>query len=415
MIVGLASCDNDEFDLKEDDASTTSQQSSFNVSPEEAELKLYDFMTQLKTSSFQSRSVEQVQVKDVCPIRNGMHTKSVSTEDSGIYDVDIDTLMYAINFVNNEGFALVAADKRTSPILAIVDEGAFCVDSLSESKDEGFLFWLDYAIKMEIQDIANYEEIPQTRAVVTNEYTITSEYSPILHTKWEQKDVYGKYCPNGTAGCVIIATAQILSHYKTIGHVNWSYNETAGSSDLHWDKIISDCDNNNGKLISKSCATSANEVAHLVRCLGIALGAEYKKTEETSAKTSKAVEWFNKWGGLNASSLKGYNENAILSAIKLGYPVLARGYSGKKKVLGIRVGWKGGHAWVYDGAIVASKDGKSTNFVHCNWGWGGYKNGYYISNAFNANSGATIYDSQDVQNGSASNYKYNLEYSIVKR
>jgi hypothetical protein len=152
-----------------------------------------------------------------------------------------------------------------------------------------------------------------------------------------------------------------------------------------------------------------------VRCLGIALGAEYKKTEETSAKTSKAVEWFNKWGGLNASSLKGYNENAILSAIKLGYPVLARGYSGKKKVLGIRVGWKGGHAWVYDGAIVASKDGKSTNFVHCNWGWGGYKNGYYISNAFNANSGATIYDSQDVQNGSASNYKYNLEYSIVKR
>lgn len=74
-------------------------------------------------------------------------------------------------------------------------------------------------------------------------------------------------------------------------------------------------------------------MAHLVRYLGIALGAEYKKSNETSAKTSKAVEWFNKWGGLNASSLKGYNESNIISAIKSGYPVLGRGNSGKKRYL----------------------------------------------------------------------------------
>jgi hypothetical protein len=120
-------------------------------------------------------------------------------------------------------------------------------------------------------------------------------------------------------------------------------------------------------------------------------------------------------GGLNASSLKGYNESNIISAIKSGYPVLGRGNSGKKKVLGIRVGWKGGHAWVYDGVLVASKDGKSNNFVHCNWGWGGYKNGYYISKAFDTNAGAPIYDSSDEQSGKTPNYKYNLEYSIVKK
>ena len=298
--------------------------------------------------------------------------------------------------------------------LAIIDEGSFCIDSLSENEDEGFLSFIDYAIKMEIQDIKNYIDLPQSRSVETSGYKIISEYKPILHTKWTQQSVYGQYCPNGIAGCVVIATAQILSHYKTIGYVSWSHNGAMGASTLHWDKIISDCDNNNGKLIYSSCQTSANEVAHLVRFLGVALKADYKKNT-TSVKSSRAIDWLNDKGGLNATSLKGYNEKSIISAIQSGYPVYARGNSGKKKVLGIRVGWKGGHAWVYDGVINASKDGKSSNFIHCNWGWGGYKNGYYLSKVFNTNVGAIIYDSSDNQTGSSSNYKYNLEYSIIKR
>lgn len=414
LVVGMASCSNDDLEKVDSVIPKQNQLTSFKISPEEAKMELGNFMNQLNASSTRTRSVGQMEIADVFPIRNGVHTRATSSDVSNSDDVDIDTLLYAINFTNNQGFALVAADKRTTPIFAVIDEGSFSVDSLSEDKDEGFLTFIDYAIKMEIQDIENYKESSQTRSLVTNGYTINSEYVPILHTKWTQQSVYGQYCPNGIAGCVIIATAQILSHYKTIGHVNWSYNGTMGSSYLHWDKIISDCDNNNGKLINYSCATSANEVAHLVRYLGIALGADYNK-KSTSAKSSKAVDWFNKWGGLNASSLKGYSENAIISAIKSGYPVLARGNSGKKKVLGIRVGWKGGHAWVYDGVLVASKEGKTNNFVHCNWGWGGSKNGYYISKAFNANVGATIHDSSESQTGSASNYKYNLEYSIVKK
>lgn len=118
---------------------------------------------------------------------------------------------------------------------------------------------------------------------------------------------------------------------------------------------------------------------------------------------------------IGPSSLKDYNESNIIDAIKSGYPVFASGYSGKKRFLGIRVGYKGGHAWVYDGLIVATKDNKTYNLVHCNWGWGGYKNGYYLSKAFGTNAGATIYDSSDIQAGSSSNYKYNLEYSIVRK
>lgn len=409
LVVGMASCSNNEdlFDSNSKKTKST-QVETFKVSPEEAKEELVGFLNKMGTSSL-TRSTTNKNIGEVQAIRNSFMdatTRSMSEEG------DIDTLMYAINFADNQGFALVAADKRTSPVLAIIDEGSFNVDSLSEDKDEGFLAFIDNAINMEKEDIQNYSA--QTRSMQTNGYVVNTIYSPILHTKWTQQDVYGQYCPNGIAGCTVIATAQILSYFKNIGHVNWAYNGTIGSSDLHWDKIISDCDSHDGKLLSSSCSTSANEVAHLVRYLGIAFGAKYNK-KSTSVGESKAIDWFNKWGGLKASSLKGYNESAIVSAIKAGNPVYARGNSGKKKVFGIRVGWKGGHAWIYDGAIIASKDGKSNTFVHCNWGWGGYKNGYYLSNAFDTKAGATMYDSSDTQTGNTSNYKYNLEYSIITK
>lgn len=413
-VVCLVSCSNNNLESIDNLFIKENRVKSFKVSPEEAKVELSHFIYQLDSTNSKTRNLKELEISDVYPIRNGVHTRTITFENTNDTKTNIDILLYAINFKNNQGFALVAADKRTSPIFALIDDGSFSIDSLNEDKDEGFLSFLEYAVNMEIEDIKRYQEEVENRSLITNGYTISSHYTPILHTKWSQQGVYGKYCPNGISGCVIIATAQILSHYKTIGHVNWSYNGTMGSSDLHWDRIISDCNNNNGMLINSSCATSANEVAHLIRYLGNALGADYNKNS-TGAKSSKAVDWFNHWGGLHASPLKKYNESAIFSAIKSGNPVLARGNSGKKKVLGIRVGWKGGHSWVYDGILIASKDGKSHNFVHCNWGWGGYKDGYYNSKVFNVNSGAIIYDWSDNQSGGAPNYKYNLEYSIVKK
>ena len=32
-----------------------------------------------------------------------------------------------------------------------------------------------------------------------------------------------------------------------------------------------------------------------------------------------------------------------------------------------------------------SPEGKEYNLLHCNWGWNGYKNGYYYCRVFNTN------------------------------
>lgn len=414
VVTLIVSCTNEDLSYERFLDANYLTQKSYKISPEEARMELTEFLSSYNCKNAITRSALETNNIEIVAIRNNETTRSASNDDSLLDSIGIDTLMYAINFADNKGFALVAADKRTCPILALIDEGSFHTDSLLESEDEAFLTFIDNAVKMEIQDIKNYSDSLCTRSLYTNGYTIVSEYGPLLHTKWTQTSVYGKYCPNGIAGCTVIATAQILSYYQTVGHVNWSYNGTMGSSDLHWEDIIYDCDTNNGKLVNSSCATSANEIAHLVRYLGISFDADYKKNA-TSVGESKAIEWFNKWGGLKASSLKKYNESAIISAIKSGYPVYARGNSGKKKILGIRIGWKGGHAWVYDGMLTASKNGKTSKFIHCNWGWGGYKNGYYLSKAFNTDAGVTIYDYSDNQSGTSSNYRYNLEYSIIKR
>ena len=47
----------------------------------------------------------------------------------------------------------------------------------------------------------------------------------------------------------------------------------------------------------------------------------------------------------------------------------------------------GAHEWVIDGALAQRKviDGKEQIcfLYHCNWGWNGNSNGYFLSGAFN--------------------------------
>ena len=58
--------------------------------------------------------------------------------------------------------------------------------------------------------------------------------------------------------------------------------------------------------------------------------------------------------------------------------------SGEKIVLMIGEDFysEAGHAWIVDGYIDEIKNGISTYYLHCNWGWTGNRNGYFVSNAF---------------------------------
>lgn len=65
---------------------------------------------------------------------------------AAVDSLSIDTLLYFVNFADNQGFAVVAADKRTSPILALIDKGNYKAGNLAQEDNPGFLSFLDYAV-----------------------------------------------------------------------------------------------------------------------------------------------------------------------------------------------------------------------------------------------------------------------------
>lgn len=393
----------------------------YKVSVEEAEETVVDFLSKMETSEeLVSRSGgEPRKISDIQVIRN----TSVISRSSNI--AGIDTLMYIVNFKNDAGFAVVGADKRTEPIFAIIDHGNYDINTLETEENEGFITFLNLAIATELEDIKGSQKNNLSRAT-SNGWNIVSKINPIIKTKWSQGGVnnpnsFGKYCPNKVTGCTVTATAQILSHFQTIGRIQWSNNGTSGSAILNWSRIMADCERTGGYLSPSTTPQSIDEIAHLCRYLGVAFNANYKIDKKHPEKNStgvgedKPIDWFNKWGGLKATKLAKYDENRIISAIQSGNPVYGRGNSGKRKFLGIRVSWKGGHAWIYDGYIYATKDNNPQKLIHCNWGWGGSCNGFYLSKVFNTNLEPEIKDYEISRSGESGNYRYNLEYSIINK
>ena len=123
-----------------------------------------------------------------------------------------------------------------------------------------------------------------------------------------------------------------------------------------------------------------------------------------------------------------YSFDSIKSSIDNLCPVLIEGWSVNKKetrcTLSAGKGFKkSGHAWVIDGYCnltcdAVHKDTKerktiTADYVHCNTGWDGWYNGYYISGVFTfgIDEKATAEDEEilGLWSGSIRHYKYNIK------
>ena len=385
------------------------QPEQFKVSATEAENSAINFLNEFYGGF--SKNGRMIQMEQVVPVRKSTSTLKKSLEVNATEDDEIgfDTLFYAVNLSDGQGYVLVAADKRTDPIYAFVDNGSFYVDSLDQEEYAGIATFLDYAVETELEDIANYGDtvVSVSKKSLSKAWSISVKKSPLLDTRWGQGDPYNHYCNGNKTGCVATAIAQILSYYKTPGSVSWNGNSTS----LNWSRIMSDCKSNSGRLDMYSTPTSALEVAGLMRMLGVAFDADYGSSS-TSIDSKKALKKLGKMGVLNVGSLNDFDITKIQSALQNNRLVFARGYRTKRKLFG----YKNGHAWVYDGYINATQDGKFSFMVHCNWGWNGTANGYYIAKSFNVKNGPEITDTKDVARTTSSsdyNYKYKCQYSII--
>lgn len=410
----LLSCQKSELENIEN-LNTPIENNPYKVSIDEAKNIALDFMQTFQSTSAASTRSARIQVDNVRVIK----VNKATTRSAGI-ESGMDTLIYAVNFSNNDGYALVGADRRTEPIFGIIDSGSFSNDSIASNPT--FAYFLNAALDKAVYDIKENDIIRIAKTRTLNEYENVFVTGTKLSTKWGQGSPYNRYCPNSyPTGCVVTAIAQILSCFSVIGSVEWQDGYSHGSSFLNWNQILTDCRNNNGSLNLYNTLQSANEVAHLMRYLGVVLKAEYK-SDGTSIEPKNAINWLNDWTSIKATSLKAYNANEIFKAANAfsNKIVYMRGNSGKETFLGITIKYTGGHAWVADGAFSARRksDGSFVNLYHFNWGWDGDNNGYFLASVFDTKNPA-ISESElsgrlKMDSGTSENYRYNVEYSVLE-
>ncbi len=349
-------------------------------------------------------------------ISNDISAICITPESKSFYNHNSsDTLMYIVNLNDDLGYVIVSADKRTTPILGFIEQGRFT--SIQENTNPGFQLFMEYAANTIIQNSTK-----ETKAVAPpNTQTVfkLNEVGIPLRTKWKQGAPYNKYHPSeGTyTGCTIVAAAQALSRFQGLKQFSYTDRGTTYNCTLEWDNILNECLNNDGALINGS--SCADQIAHLMRYLGIIFKADYKP-EGTGASPEEVSKYFNTLSGIGAGDVVKYNGEKVILNINNGQLAMIVGYSFAKKFLGIITNVSKGHTWLIDSYINATATPSSITpiytLLHCNYGWGGIADGYYASEVFDTNTNGfdVVNDTRPVSKvGTEGYYQYKLQYMTI--
>lgn len=90
----------------------------------------------------------------------------------------------------------------------------------------------------------------------------------------------------------------------------------------------------------------------------------------------------------------------IVKSLEIGNPVF----------IGALASNFSGHAWVIDG-YMSNLD--KPRFMHCNFGWQGDSNGWYVYSVFNSTDGTRLLDDKDLGNKSF-NYSWWYRTLIIE-
>ena len=116
---------------------------------------------------------------------------------------------------------------------------------------------------------------------------------------------------------------------------------------------------------------------------------------------------------INVSDLDDYDINSVIGDLRQGNKIVFMGgYARYYHVGFVFRKYVDGHAWVVDGYIDQVKNNQQSYYLHCNWGWGGTKNGYFLHNVFNAEQNPPYDDNAQTR---GNNYQYNLETAIFTK
>lgn len=326
----------------------------------------------------------------------------------------IDTLLYIINYSNNDGFAILSADKRLNPIYAIADKGNLNWDDTVENRGLAeFHKMMQASISSRIVGVENVDTprrwIPENVSfkLKAEDKVLALLWPNVL--QWNQHEPYNIFCfdkqgRRALAGCVPISVVQAMSFFDTPS--SWD------GERLIWRSIKKGNDN--------------EVLARLIRKLG--------------NKDLLDVEYGTVWNGGSSA----YTSNVKRTLEAMGYVCGSYGNftdglcrerlkgsikdpknRGPFLMSALPEGESYGHSWVIDGYIRNSiyihrnEDSDPDNYYlwdydytlfHCVWGWSnGQSNGYFYwdVNLRNFSGSADAVGSADDKNRTDIGYNFN--------
>ena len=283
------------------------------------------------------------------------------------------------------GFAIVSTDEGNEPLLGYSLSEWRGIDNLPD----GLYWWLE---------AVNAQLIRHNTAVKQQEYTRhhlpASSVEPLIQTQWGQREPYNhliKYEKNGTTyqfvtGCVATSMAQVIKYYEYPAKGFGEHSYTLTFSDIG--SIVLSANfaehtygyanmlNEYDYYSSQYSEEQKNAVSRLMHDCGIAVDMSYNGNA-SGAYAKDVPNALKKYFGYDEKCKivyrNAYNDNEwvnlVFEELDEGRPVI---YSGNDNI-------SGGHSFIIDGY-------NSSGFVHVNWGWNGYYDGYYNINLLNPGS-----------------------------
>lgn len=361
-------------------------------------------------------------------------------------DVD-EPLIYLFNFSDNAGYSLVSGDTRVPDVLAFIEQGN--LDPETGTTNPGLAIFLEQAdtyyriatgLPVYNHETEQYTSIPFDPDDHRDDILpiVTYQYSPwttngwlgpteIIPTQWSQTSPYNTYCYTADgrpafAGCVAIAVGQLMYYHKK----DCTYN----GINFQWDLMKDATDALHGT------ATSHDLVAKLLFQLGrpqnldIQYGA-IADGEGSAAYSSNVPRTFTNFGYTKGGT---YTDYDVIKGLNYG-PIYVSAAAKKKtiqhKFLGINT-WKEisyheGHAWVishkiyqtrtkytYRNFVLYQTEQEQREYVHCNWGWGGGDDGYYLNEVFDPVNGPQMRpETKATTTWEGESYYYRFEIKMV--
>lgn len=228
------------------------------------------------------------------------------------------------------------------------------------------------------QNAYDYINYPSTTSGISGSY---NGYCPMSYVSYPQRTL---------TGCVATAMAQIMKfwNYPARGNGYHSYtpsNKDFGTQVVDFSTTAYQWNLMPDSLTLNSTAAQTNAVATLMYHCGVAVNMDYRLSSGAGsiatmygAYPSAQYALMNNFGYSNVvyyTRTGNFTDpqwiNLLETEISAGRPVMYDGHDTAKSY---------GHCFVADGY-------DANNYIHFNWGWSGYCNGYFQINALNPGLG----------------------------